>query len=76
MSERAQDLHAAPPDAAGHDGVHGTPEQDLTTDFEGIGGETNQDPSRGSGRGSWLPIVIWLGVVVAVALFVLYAHQA
>lgn len=76
MTQRADHLHAAPPDSAGHQGVHGTPEQDLTEDYEGIGGETNSDPARGEGRGSWLPILIWLAVVLAVALFVVYAHQA
>lgn len=76
MSERSEDLHAPPADHAGHRGVFGRPDEDLSVDYEGIGGETDQDPSRGGDRGSWMPILIWLAVVLAVAAFVVYAHQA
>ena len=76
MSERADDLHAAPPDAAGHQGVHGTPDQDLSRDATKISGTTSKDPSTGRGRGSWLPILVWALVVLGVALFWLYAHRA
>ena len=75
MVERAEERLAATTRDERHAGVIGhTEEEDhLPTDHEGIGDETDQAPSRGGDRGSWMPIVIWLAVVVAVAIFIVYA---
>lgn len=57
-------------------GERENPDEDLKVDFEGIGDETDQAPSQGGDRGSWLPIAIWFLVVVAIATFIYWSHHA
>ncbi|HJL17576.1 MAG TPA: hypothetical protein RMH99_18070 [Sandaracinaceae bacterium LLY-WYZ-13_1] len=78
MTDRAEELSAAPPDAGGHQGVHGRPDEDLQGADPGDGPQpaTHRDAAKGSAGGSGVVLVAGFVLVLAVAFAWLYIHYA